>query len=285
MIRALALTCLWAAAAQADPAAWRVTTPEGGELWLLGSVHYLRELDHPLPPLVDRLYAQADVLVMELDLDDLDPLQSQAHFLAAAMLPPGRTLPEVLGPDVYSHAAERAAAFGVDLRLLDRFEPWLVAVTMLELGMVQLGYRAERGIEQYLLGKAAADGKPILGLESLETQIAVFDGLSTPDQRALLEQTLGELDGAEAAMAKMIAAWRNGELDALADTLMQEFGSFPALYDALIVKRNLRWLDSLAVFLEDPRPHLVVVGALHLVGPDSVIDSLSARGFRVEVVE
>lgn len=285
MIRLAALACLCATAAHADPAAWRVTGPGHGELWLLGSVHYLREQDYPLPGIVDELYARAEVLVMELDLDDLDPLQSQSKFLAAAMLPAGSLLPDVLPPDVYSLAAERAEAFGVDLALLERFEPWLVAVTMLDLGMSRLGYRAERGLEQYLLRKAAQDGKEILGLETLDTQIAVFDGLSTVEQQALLEQTLEELDAAETAMAEMIAAWREGELDRLADTLMQEFAAFPSLYEALVVDRNTSWLDTLAALLEDPRPHLVVVGALHLVGDDNVIDLLAARGFDVSVVE
>jgi hypothetical protein len=285
MIRVAALTCLCTAAAQADPAAWRVTGDGDGELWLLGSVHYLREQDYPLPGIVDELYRRADVLVMELDLDDLDPVQSQAKFLAAAMLPAGRELPDVLPMDVYALAAERAGAIGIDLALLERFEPWLVAVTMLDLGMGRLGYRAERGLEQYLLRKAEQDGKEILGLETLDAQIAVFDGLSAAEQQALLEQTLEELDAAETAMAQMISAWRAGRLDGLADTLMQEFASFPRLYDALVVDRNTNWLDSLAAFLEDPRPHLVVVGALHLVGEDNVIELLTARGFDVRAVE
>jgi len=86
-------------------------------------------------------------------------------------------------------------------------------------------------------------------------------------------------------MAEMIDAWRSGELDALADTLMDEFAAFPALYDALVVERNHSWLDVLATYLEGPQRHLVVVGALHLVGPDSVLELLTARGFHVEVVE
>jgi len=36
--------------------------------------------------------------------------------------------------------------------------------------------------------------------------------------------------------------------------------------------------------LADGRRHLVVVGALHLVGPDSVVELLRARGLEVELV-
>jgi uncharacterized protein YbaP (TraB family) len=287
MIRALALAfaTIYALAAHADPAAWHVTRPGGGgELWLLGSVHYLRDEDYPLPAVVDELYARAEIVVMELDLDVLDPLLSQSRFLAAAMLPAGQKLPDVLSDEVYARAKAQADALGIDLALLERFEPWLVAVTMLDLGMSRLGYRADRGLEQYLLQKARADRKEILGLETLETQIAVFDGLSDVEQQAMLEQTLEELNEAAEAMSQMIAAWRAGELDDLADVLMQEFAAFPSLYTTLVVNRNADWVESLEGFLADPRPHLVVVGALHLVGEHSVIKSLAARGLQVRAV-
>jgi hypothetical protein len=156
---------------------------------------------------------------------------------------------------------------------------------MLDLGMGQLGYRADRGLEQYLLDKARAEGKKILGLETLETQIAVFDGLAVPEQEALLEQTLAELDSADEAMNQMVDAWRTGRLDTLAATLMDEFESFPDLYAALVVERNTNWIATLEELLTKPESHLVVVGALHLVGEHNVVDLLASRGLEVSVVQ
>jgi hypothetical protein len=250
----------------------------------LGSVHYLRDQDYPLPDIVDELYARAEVIVMELDLDDLDPLRSQSQFLAAAMLPAGQRLADVLSDEVYAQAKARADTLGIDIGMLERFEPWLVAVTMLDLGMGRLGYRSDRGVEQYLLRKAGDDGKEVRGLETLDAQIAIFDGLSNVEQQAMLKQTLEELGTADEAMTQMVAAWRAGELEGLADLLMREFAAFPRLYAELVVDRNDDWLEPLEVLLADPRPHLVVVGALHLVGEHSVIESLAARGLQVSVV-
>jgi hypothetical protein len=282
---ALAVTLLAPAAGRADPAAWRVRDDAGRELWLLGSVHFLRSQDYPLPPIIDELYDAADALVMELDMDDLDPLASQAAFVGAAMLPDGTGLADAVAPQVYRLAEERAASYGIDLRLLDRFEPWLVAVTLLNGGMAQRGFRADVGVEQYLLGKAAADGKEILGLESLATQIAVFDDLSAADQEALLMQTLQELDSPEAAITEMVEAWRDGRLETLADQLTEEFTAFPDLYDAIVVDRNEAWIDEMERLLSEGRNYLVVVGALHLVGEHSVVDLLRRRGLTVAEVE
>ena len=70
----------------------------------------------------------------------------------------------------------------------------------------------ERGLERYLVGKAAANRKEIVGLESLEKQIGIFAALRR-DQEAMLAQTLQELDGADAAMSDLVSAWRDGRLD------------------------------------------------------------------------
>src|SRR5690606_19392427 len=138
---------------------------------------YLRESDYPLPPLIDSLYDDADALVMELDLDDLDPLGSQSAFVTAALLADGARLQDVLSPEVHGAADRRARELGIDLALLERFEPWMVAITLLNAGMVQRGFSPDGGVEQYLLSKAGADGKEVLGLETLAVQIGVFDRL------------------------------------------------------------------------------------------------------------
>ena len=285
---AAALCLILAAAAgdaRAQPATWRVTDEGGGELLLLGSVHYLRQADYPLPARIDTLYQQADTLVMELDLDDLDARAVQGAFVAAAMLPPGSSLETVLTPQVYALARTRSAVLGVDLTLMAGFEPWLVAITLMDLGMNALGFNASQGVEQHLLRRAASDGKPILGLETLEDQIRVFDRLSMREQQALLLQTLHELDSADAAMDELLDAWREGRLDTLADELMADFDAFPTLHRHLVIDRNTRWVAALQQLIADGNRYLVVVGALHLVGEDSVIELLEARGLSVVALQ
>lgn len=279
----LALSC--SAAGRAEPAAWSITGQHGNRVVLLGSVHYLRDSDYPLPERIEALYEAADELVMEIDLDDVDPLAIQTKLLAAARLPPGSELPDVLDARVYSLAERKARELGIDLSMLDGFEPWLVAITMLDVGMERLGYRPDRGLEQHLLGRARADDKPISGLEGVDAQVAVFGALGQQEEEALLEQTIEEIDTASDTMDPMIAAWRDGELEPLADSLMTEFDDFPELYEALVIARNTAWIERIENLLAEDVNYLVVVGALHLVGEDSVIELLRSRGLTVTLLE
>ncbi len=274
-----------AALAAADPAAWRVTSRSGGEVTLLGSMHVLRPADYPLPPAIDSLVDRADLVVMEIDLDDVDAAAQQRIILQTAMLPQGTVLENVIDGDVYRVVEQRMGELGVELARLERFEPWFVAITVLDLGMRKIGFQAERGVEQYVLGRAQAASKEVVGLETLEFQIGLFDALPPEQQQALLEQTLAELDEGAAVLGEMVAAWRSGELESLSAELLDEFDDFPGLYEKLVTKRNTAWVPTLEAMLAGERRHLVVVGALHLVGPGSVIEQLRSRGHDVERLE
>ena len=82
----------------------------------------------------------------------------------------------------------------------------------------------------------------------------------------------------------MADAWRNGELESLSAELLDDFDQFPGLYETLVTKRNQAWVPTLERMLADGGRRLVVVGALHLVGRDNVIELLRARGHDVERV-
>ena len=281
---ATAIACLLSTTAWGDPAAWHVDG-DNADLWLLGSVHYLRDQDYPLPTIIGDLYEQADTLVMELDLDDLDLLAVQGSFMQAGVLPESSSLRTVIDPQIYDLTAARAAELGLPIALLERLEPWLVALTLMDVGMNRLGYQASQGLEQYLLRRSRADEKPILGLESPDDQIGIFDALSGADQEALLMQTLTDLQAPEENMTRLLDAWREGSLDKLAAELGADFEDLPDLETALISARNRRWVVKLEQLLRDGGRYLVVVGALHLVGENSVVDLLTAHGLDVTVVD
>ena len=218
---------------------------------------------------------------MEIDLDDVDAGQQQL-IVQKAMLPQGKVLADVVDADVYRLAAQHMGELGVDVKALEHFEPWFLAITVLDLGMRKLGFQPDRGVEQYVLGRARTAGKEIVGLETLEFQIGLFDALPPEQQQAMLEQTLAELDEGVAVLGEMVTAWRAGELESLSSELLEDFGDFPGLYEKVVTNRNKSWVPTLERMLTDGHRHLVVVGALHLVGPDNVIDLLEERGHQVE---
>jgi len=252
-------------------------------VYLFGSIHMLRPGDVGLPRAAEAAYADAEQLVMEIDLDDpavAEPTALAMQMQRQARLPDGQSLKTVLGDD-YAAVAEHAAAAGLDLGVLDGFAPWFVGVMLLQLEMTSRGFDAAHGIEQQVAERAVADGKPILGLETPSEQFAVLAGLSLEEQKRFLLMTLEEIGQAEAQIEELLAAWRSGDTAALASALSEEFEAFPELYRPLTEDRNRAWVVQLVDLLDDRDDYLVVVGALHLVGRNSVVDLLRQRGYSV----
>ena len=169
---ALPVLTLTAGMAGADPAAWRMTGPNGGEVTLLGSMHIMRPSDHPLPASVDNLIERADLIVMELDLDDVDAAAQQRVILAKAMFPQGtcrgRRRRRGLG------AREQTTPSSRRSRLLGA-RAVVLAITLLDKVCASSAPGRARPRE-YVLARAQARRKN-RRLETLEFQIGIFDSL------------------------------------------------------------------------------------------------------------
>jgi uncharacterized protein YbaP (TraB family) len=278
---ALLICFLFASAARADGQAilWSLKG-KANTVYLLGSVHFLRPTDE-LPQKVKDAYADAERLLMEIDMDDLDPVEVQNATLQLGMLPEGETLESQIGAESYAKVAEYARSLGFEPILLNRFRPWLAAITLAQLQIMKLGFDPNAGIEQRFVALAAKDKKEILGLETLREQLSMLASLPAPRQREFLLYTVEDTQRASREIDELISAWRAGDTQGLAKVLAEGFEEYPDLYRPLTVDRNRKWIAPIEALLDDEDDYLVIVGALHLVGKDSVIELLEKRGHRV----
>jgi uncharacterized protein YbaP (TraB family) len=251
------------------------------KVYLLGSIHLL-PASEALPAVTEEAYRDAEKIVMEIDLDDLDPGAAQKLTMELGVFPPGQTLAAQLGPEAAAKVDADAKRLGVSMAMLDQFRPWLAAITLTQLHLFKLGLDPQAGVEQRFLAKATADHKEILGLETLEQQFKLLADLPPKLQADFLLQSIKDADDAEHEVDEMISAWRSGDVVALEKFVTRGMKEFPELYAPLTVDRNKRWIKRLEEILNDKDDYLVIVGALHLVGKDGVLDLLSKKGYKIE---
>jgi uncharacterized protein len=249
-------------------------------IYLLGSVHFLSPSEK-LPRAMDAAYEDAEALVMEIDMDDLDPLEMQQVALDLGMLPAGETLESQLGVEAYAAVVAKAREIGIEPAMLDRFRPWFAALTLVQLHLMKMGLDPTAGVEQRLTARAASDGKPITGFESLREQLGILASLPAPQQREFLMYSVEDTEKATKEIETMLAAWRNGDVSALDKLLAEGMEKYPKVYRPLTVDRNRKWIATIEQLLDDKDDYLVVVGTLHLVGDDSVIELLEKKGHKV----
>lgn len=282
----LRLFALLALALLAGPLAavplWTVESDAGGgQVMLLGSVHLLRAEDLPLPDAVHSAYERANRLVMELDPAELAPGASQAALERIGIMTPGRSAAELLSAEQWRRAESLAAEAGVDLQAVAPLEPWFGAIVLYTSALLASGYDPALGVDQQIAGWAARDAKPVAGLETLDEQLLLFKRLGAATQREMLLKTLEELVAMEADTDALVSQWRAGDLVELTRRLETDFRNYEELRGSIVVDRNRNWLPAIEALLSEDGASLVVVGTLHLVGPEGLPALLEERGFRV----
>lgn len=279
-----ALLCCIGEIASGHPLPLWEVKGERNTVYLLGSIHLLREADYPLPTPVYDAYEDAEQLVMELDMDDLDPARLQALVAALGTVPAGSSLAEVLGREDYAEAERLATAAGLDLDGLAFAKPWLAAITVEQILLQRIGFDPDLGVEAHFLRQATAEGKSIEGLETIDEQLGYLNDLSPAAQRTLLLETLKVAEDINQSMSELVAAWKIGDSDFLEDNLLEDMREQPEIHEAVVVQRNRNWVADIAERLNDRNEvndYLVIVGTLHLVGEEGVPALLERRGLSV----
>lgn len=284
------------AAASAEPAPpvpllWKVSDADN-EIYLLGSFHMLKPTDYPLSKDVDGAFEDAETVVFELSPEEMSSPALGMAMGQAALRRDGTMLDSELPASV----AEKLRAWnetnaaslqkiGLAPQVFQMFEPWFVGLTISIVEMNKLGLDPAIGLDMHLSDRARRASKPTLGLEQGSEQIAVFDGMGKDEQLQFLEESLNEADDATVEIEKLHDAWRRGDATGLWNGMAAEMRTeYPALYRRINVARNDAWVPKLQRMLdgETGDDTLVVVGALHLLGDDGVVEKLRAKGYTVE---
>lgn len=274
-----------AAAAPPVPLLWKASDADN-TVYLLGSFHLLTPEDYPLDPRIDAAFEDAEHVVFELDPAEMAGPALGEAMRAAATRTDGRRLQDELPEASWRQLQAWAADNGVSVDTLQSFEPWYASLLVSLSRMRALGLDPALGLDRHFGRRATEAGKGVEGLETGAEQIALFDGMDAEQQRQALDEALGSPEELEANLREMHARWRAGDGEGLyAGSALRLREQYPALYARVNVERNQAWLSRLQALLDEGgegEDALVVVGALHLLGEDGVVEMLRAEGYAVE---
>jgi uncharacterized protein YbaP (TraB family) len=273
------------------PLLWKVSDADNA-VYLLGSFHLLRASDYPLSPDVEQAFGRAKTVVFEIPPEEMDSPALGLQMGQAAMRSDGTQLDSELPPatraklatwvDTHRDALQKS---GVPPQVLQMFEPWFVGLTVSIVDMANLGLDPKLGLDRHFATEAKAAGKATVGLETGAQQIAFLDGMDHDEQLQFLDESLDESTDARSELERLHTAWRAGDVHTLWDGMAADMKRhYPKLYQHIDVDRNDAWVPKIEQRLAAPGHDdtLVVVGALHLLGNDGVVEKLRAKGYKVE---
>lgn len=262
----------------AGPALWVIRDADS-TVYLFGTVHMLRPGTVWQTPRVLAAFDASTDIWFEVDAEAEDNLSSLvlAHGLSF-----DRSLSSRLSPDDRRALAAAVARTGGTPEQFETFRPWLAAMTVSNAPMVAAGYNATSGVEATLRERAAAGGRTLKGLETMEDQFRYLADLPEAVELDLLRYMMQPPEGHVADLDASVAAWLVGDMEGVeraAVLPMRRQGE--ALYDAMLVRRSVLLADHLQAVLEGSGVAFVALGAGYLAGDDSVQSVLADRGVTV----
>lgn len=285
-ISAAAVIGLSGAPALAQPAMWAVRDADS-TLYMLGTVHLLRPETQWRTATLDKAIAEAEELWLELPTTDAAEMAVEMMPLVARYgLSPGKRLSDVLTREEMKTLDEAAKLAGLSASQLNMFRPWFAALTISNAAVMRAGYDPLSGVDSKIEALFLERGIKPKGLETAELQIRVFAGMTPEQELRYLRETMEEYGDAPVELDAMVDQWARADLPALEAMFVSEMKTEePDLYAALLTNRNASWVSQIEGILAGKGVSFMAVGAGHLIGPDSVIAMLEARGVTAERVQ
>jgi uncharacterized protein YbaP (TraB family) len=241
---------------------------------------------YPMPKAIEDAFTKAKVLLIEANPKALKADRIQALITAKGMYHGKEGLFDHLSPGT----AERLKAYCERRKLssqqLDRFKPWAVFSLIAALELKNLGYNLEKGLDHYFVDKATGTGKPIVELESLESQMEMFAGFDDEFQEMLLLSTLVEVKDFKAVTHELMTAWANGDLTKMNQIMLtdqvREEPRLKDLYVKMFDERNIKMVAMIEKYFKGKDPVFVIVGTGHIPGEQGILKLLEKRGFKAK---
>lgn len=272
---------------------WRVE--KGGEApsYLFGTIHISDARALEFPDVVRAAFAESRTALFELKMpeDDMERVRWAAKMMRHAALDGPKTLKDYLNDDEQQALAEAAKELGLYGIVPFLMKPELLAM---QLSMSKCYLRqmkkGAKGVDFTLTEEAYAVGKNVIGLETVEEQLAAIGSISLEDGLEYLRYALSGLNEGEDNTETMIRRYLERRIDVLwawseveAEKIGMADGAYDAVMEDLLDKRNVRMAERAAPLIDEGGA-FIAVGALHLPGENGLVSLFRQRGYTVTAV-
>ena len=263
---------------------WKIEDPESSAApnYVFGTVHVTDRRILNLPMEVRKAFAHARVAVFEIKQRGSD----RALYRDAVLLEPGHSLGDFLNGDQLRRLSKAAEMYGFEEHVLHRFKPWAL-YTMFSVPPSEAARRnsGNKVLDNSMQTRARDFGVPVYGLETLEEQLALFEGASDEEQTAYLDSVLRQLDGVEAGFESFLQLYLARDIDGIFDLSIESMeaadaNAWESFQEVFLDRRNVNMVERMQEHLQEGGA-FVAIGALHLPGEQGVLNLLQDQGYRL----
>jgi uncharacterized protein YbaP (TraB family) len=259
---------------------------KGNTSYLFGTIHVGKAAFYPLGNEVMQAFSKSSTVAFELDLQDSAAIRTgmQKYGVYGA----GDALSKHLSPDTQARLEQMLKRANLPAESVKQVRPWLVADALMLEELSQGGYDRSHGIEEFLLAAAQQQQKKVIGLETADFQLSLFNRMTDDEQVKFLDEVMEDIDTGKLRKEtdELVDAWCRADAGELARLSREELGqktvSAEFTQRVLLDERNPGMASKIEAMLKHDKVTFVGIGLLHLVGDNSVPALLKQRGYVVE---
>ncbi|MCM1029298.1 MAG: TraB/GumN family protein [Pseudoflavonifractor sp.] len=269
---------------------WKV---EGNGLakpsYIFGTHHVApADMTSRVPGLFDAI-EEAEGVVGEVDMTNLNPMEMQQMMLPHIMAPADSTLSKVFTPAQLDSIASIFSSYTgapVDLTMMDGMKPVMISSQLAILQSMKAfpGFDPSEQLDQTLQKMAAAAGKSVEGLETFEYQMGVLYDTPIATQADDLMAIVRDDAKAVREAGELAGAYTSYDLDLVEKILYDNPEMTPDKIEKLLLERNRAWAAKLPEMMAS-KSLLVAVGCGHLPGSEGLLNLLRRQGYEVTPVK
>jgi uncharacterized protein YbaP (TraB family) len=258
---------------------WEITKNHQ-TVYLGGTIHLLGQDDYPLPMEYYKAFNKAKIVVFETDINAVKDPEFSQKLMSKLMYPQGESLKDNISPQVFARLSEYFQD-KLPMAQVDRFKPSLVVLTISSLEFQQQGLN-QQGVDEFFFKRALREQREILTLETVDQQLQFVVDMGRGYENQLIENTLSEVNQSDQIVETMKSAWRQGDVETMENIILQDMIiNYPELHHSILVQRNLIWLPEIEKLFQTTERELVLVGALHLMGQQGLLNLLKQKGYTI----
>jgi len=255
--------------------------------YLFGTFHILKSDYLQQYPAVKKALDKTNGTVVELKLDST----MEVKMGAAMQLESGTistVLPESLKDSLNSYLKLELGAVLTSFNTLNPagLNMFLTILQIMKYAEPKINQFGGVELDRYFANYASDKGKKVVELETIDEQLSIIYGSNLEQQVTDLRLFLQNEKQLVPLTNEMLDVYLKHDLDglfALSEEIKKYSDPNNPIYST-IEKRNTKWMNQLPDLIKQ-EPYFIAVGALHLVGPEGLIEQLKQLGYEVTPIE
>ncbi len=261
---------------------WKVEKPGQSTIsYVFGTIHMIPKEKYFLPSGFDAAFKQCPRIFMEIDMDDMNDLGKIMGIMDKVFMDDELRLSDLLKQEEYEKIKNYFDQMGLPMMMLERMKPlFLSALAGTDGNPMALKEGSFKSYEMELSQMAEKNNKELLGLETIDFQLSIFDKIPYAVQAKMLLDAIAADTSKNDQTDLMFDQYTKQDLEQMSESVEKEDSSLNPYLDVLLFERNKNWIPKMKLEMEKGSCFFAV-GAGHLGGHKGILQLLADEGYIV----